>query len=351
MNSYDFNPSQRRIDDGSSRLVRKEQNSRLFCRSTSDPLGSVSGFNAKHLFGEAGTRLQASALAMFLTLAMGIDLTAQAELAASEFLSEHPEMLLSRSQSWGTLGLNTAAHDVHKPGEPLRIGTQTYTNGLGHHASGKLVVLLGAEFARFEAEVGLQPCASGSVIFRVSADGKTLFDSGVMRSGEAPKSVSVSVAGAQELVLEASDAGDGIACDMANWASARLIRSRAAREASTTAAVNIAPFAQVFTADPQRTNGATANRLQEFRADDVFLETELKANADGSYTLSPDENGMACIGLKWLGNRPLRELRLRLAERAKLSDPDAVRVQGWFGESPWQGNWWPLTGEKSSVRG
>lgn len=282
-------------------------------------------------------------------LAWLIQIAAAQEAFPPVFLSAHPERLLALSQSWGELGFDTAAHEPRKAGEALRIGTQTYTNGLGHHANGKLVLLLNAEFERFEAEVGVQPCASGSVVFRVHAEDRILFDSGVMRSGDAAKSLSVPVAGAQELVLEVADAGDGIACDMANWANARLLRSPTAGEMVAATTVNLARFAQVFSSDPSRTNGATANRLQEFRSDEVFLETELKPRAHGGYSLKPDRNGVACIGLKWSGNRPLRELRLQLADRAQLPAADTVQVQGWFGESAWQGHWLPLAGEKSTV--
>lgn len=262
-----------------------------------------------------------------------------------EYLSAHPELFLAHEQAWGQLGLDVAAHEASKTGDMLRIGSQTYTNGLGHHANGRLVVWLGGDFARFEAEVGVQPCANGSVIFRVLADGKTLFDSGTLRSSDAPKAVSVSVSGAQELVLEAGDNGDGIACDMANWANARLLRSRPAHAPTTADAVDIAPFAQVVVSDPQRTNGATADRLQEFRAEDIMLESELRPDADGSYVVKPDAGGIACPGLKWFGNRALREVRLRFADRTKMPAAEAVRIQGWFGESAWQGNWWPLAGE------
>lgn len=268
------------------------------------------------------------------------------EQPSTEFLSAHPELLLAHSQSWGELGLDHAAHEPHKPGEPLRIATQSYTNGMGHHANGKLVVLLGGEFATFEAEIGLQPCGGGgSVIFRVSADGRTLLDSGIMHANDAARSVNVSVAGVQELVLEANDASDGIACDMANWANARLTRSTAARQESAAEAVNIADSGQVVTSDANRMDGSKADRLQEFRAEDVFLETELPASSDGSYTVAPDKQGIACIGLNWFGRRPLRELRLRFTEPTQLPSPDAVKVQGWFGESVWQGNWLPLEGD------
>ena len=267
--------------------------------------------------------------------------------AEVEFLSERPELVLSHSQAWGVLGLNTAAHAPDRAGEPLRIGTQTYTNGLGHHAHGRLVVWLGGEFATFEAEVGLQPCGGGgTVIFRVLADGQTLFDSGVMRASDPARPVRVSVAGAQELVLEATDAGDGITCDMANWANARLVRAAGAPRAGFDS-VDVARFATVITSDPSRLDGARASRVEEFRAEDLFLTPELGANPDGSYTVTPNAQGLGCIGLKWLSQRPLRELRLRLAPGSVSILPKAVQVQGWFGESAWQGNWLPLDGAKS----
>jgi len=306
---------------------------------------TLSLINVPHPGRWRGTRLGS------LLLCLGLSLTGHVHGQSAptvEYLSAHPELLLAHNQSWGELGFDVAAHESHKAGEALRIGSQSFTNGLGHHADGRLVVLLGGEFARFECDVGLQPCAGGSVIFRVRADGKTLFDSGTLHSGDASKAVRVSVAGAQELVLEADDSGDGISCDMANWANARLVRSRAAREPVVTAVVDIAPCARVVTSDPQRTNGATANRLQEFRAEDILLETELRPDTDGRYLVKPDTSGVACIGLDWFGNRALRELRLRLADRQPLPAVEAVRVQGWFGESAWQGQWLPLTGETTA---
>jgi hypothetical protein len=270
-----------------------------------------------------------------------------AQTTKAEFLSEHPEMLLARSQSWGELGINVAAHELHKTGEPLHIGTQSYTNGLGHHASGKLLVLLGSEFATFEAEVGPQPCAGGgSVRFRVQADGKKLFDSGIMHTGDPAKPVCVPVVGAQELVLEADDAGDGISCDLANWANARLVRTAGSRVAGLEA-FDVARFGTVITSQANRIDGSNADRLEEYRAEDLFLNPELKANAEGIYTLTPNSQGIACIGLKWLSKRPLRELRLRLPKGTPIPLLDAVSVQGWVGESAWQGNWLALEGEKS----
>src|ERR1035438_8792821 len=140
--------------------------------------------------------------------------TAPPESASTEYLGDHPELMLSTSQAWGELGWNVAAHAPGMAGAPLQIGERTYAKGLGHHANGSVQVLLDGEYAGFDADVGLQPCGyGGSVIFRVLVDGEPRFDSGIMRAIDAPKPVHVDLSGAEELRLEANDAGDGIACD------------------------------------------------------------------------------------------------------------------------------------------
>ena len=55
---------------------------------------------------------------------------------------------------------------------------------------------------------------------------RKVFDSGVMRGRQPAKKVSVPLDGAEELLLIVTDAGDGITCDHADWADARLIGNR-----------------------------------------------------------------------------------------------------------------------------
>ncbi|HOW68241.1 MAG TPA: NPCBM/NEW2 domain-containing protein [Candidatus Paceibacterota bacterium] len=269
-----------------------------------------------------------------------------------EWLSDHPELILSQAQGWGEFGFNTAAHAPGTPGEPLRIGDQEFATGLGHHAPGKLIVVLGGEFVWFEAEVGLQPCGTaGSVIFRAWVDGTLGFDSGILRTGNPARPVRLSVKGAQELVLESADAGDGITCDMANWAAARLTRAEGISEAAVAASVDVAPFAQVIGSDPDRKQGARANRLQEFNAEDLQLETELSPAADGSFRIAVHPNTAACIGLKWFRQRALRELRLKLNTPANEDILKTTQIEAWFGESLWQGEWRSLDTTRSIVDG
>jgi hypothetical protein len=268
------------------------------------------------------------------------------EVASAEYLGDHPELILSASQGWGELGWNVAAHPSGQAGTPLQIGDKTYARGLGHHANGSINVLLDGEYAGFNAEVGLQPCGNGgSVIFRIFVDGEPRFDSGILRATNGPNPVHVELTSAQELRLEANDAGDGITCDMANWANARLTRAAGTARRETEPRVDIARFGRVVTWDPNRSDGARASRIEEFRAEDVFLESDVPVQPDGTYRLPMSSNGLACIGLQWLNRRALKELTLEFPAATAIPSTNAVQVQGWFGESAWQGGWKPLAGE------
>jgi hypothetical protein len=55
-------------------------------------------------------------------------------------------------------------------------------------------------------------------------------------------------------------------------------------------------------------------------------------------------NGEGCIGLQWLNRRNLRQLDLEWVGKTALPASNGVRVEGWFGESAWQGSWKPLEG-------
>lgn len=135
--------------------------------------------------------------------------------------------VLARSQGWGRLGIDCAAHADPANALRLRIKEREYRRGLGHHAPGEIVLDVSEGFDRFEAEVGLQWQGGetpGSVEFEVLVDGQKVFGSGVMRETDAPKTVSVPLVRGRTLTLRLGDAGDGLGYDAANWAEARLIR-------------------------------------------------------------------------------------------------------------------------------
>ncbi len=113
-------------------------------------------------------------------------------------------------------------------GQRLRIGSRSYDDGWGVHANSRLEFALDGEFASFVGDVGIDASVGlrGSAVFRVVADGKTLFSTDVMRGGQAAKSIKVDLSGSKHLVLEC-DRADGLGLsDHGNWVNAFLVRRK-----------------------------------------------------------------------------------------------------------------------------
>ena len=110
-------------------------------------------------------------------------------------------------------------------GKRLRLGGREYTQDVGTHAPSVIHLDLGGVAQRFTATVGVDDEVSeqpASLRFRVIGDGQVLFNSGIMRAGDAPKSVDVDLAGVKNLTLAVDAAGDGVNYDHADWAEARF---------------------------------------------------------------------------------------------------------------------------------
>jgi hypothetical protein len=116
-------------------------------------------------------------------------------------------------------------------GEPLAVGGERYLKGLGMHSAARLTYKLERQYKRFDAEVAIDDSAlkRGSVVFSVyvlrDAKWQPAHTSDVVRGGEAPKSVSVDVAGADAMTLVVDYADRGDELDHADWLDARLIRN------------------------------------------------------------------------------------------------------------------------------
>jgi len=124
--------------------------------------------------------------------------------------------------------LDVARHDILelKTGRsvvdtPPRIGERSFDRVLGTHAPSILRVFSPDPTARFSAWVGVDNndgAAVGTVVFVVSAEGRELYRSGVLRHGEQPVRADVEMGGARLIELGVEDGGDGVACDHADWA-------------------------------------------------------------------------------------------------------------------------------------
>jgi len=109
-------------------------------------------------------------------------------------------------------------------GTPLRLGGKQYERGVGMRPPGLFAFELAGGSRRFVATVGVDDEAKdrGSVEFKIEADGKLLWASGVLRGGGAAKPVDLDLAGVKMLKLIITDAGDGSGGDYADWADARF---------------------------------------------------------------------------------------------------------------------------------
>jgi alpha-galactosidase len=134
-------------------------------------------------------------------------------------------------QEWGD-----PHRDQTVDGHGLSIGGSKFEHGLGTHAHSVVRIALGGHGQSFAASVGVDDEVGrrGSIAFKVVGDGKTLWESGVMRGGDAAKPVSVKLEGVRMLVLRVDDADDGISFDHADWADASIVMAEGKPETIAT---------------------------------------------------------------------------------------------------------------------
>ena len=120
-------------------------------------------------------------------------------------------------QGWGTPRADRSVED-----HPLSLGGQKFERGLGTHSVGSLLVNLKGGSAKFHAVVGVddETAGRGSVEFKVYADGRQIWSSGVLKGGQQGKTADLDVSGVKMLALRVGDAGDGYGYDHADWADA-----------------------------------------------------------------------------------------------------------------------------------
>lgn len=118
-----------------------------------------------------------------------------------------------------------ARADASPLGEPLRLGGRVRDYGIGIQANSRMEVSLQRKFRRFTAQVGVDDGSGPSrqaVAFKVYGDGKLLFQSKPLASGDTPADITLDVGGIDvlELVADAGKPGDHLL--LTTWANARL---------------------------------------------------------------------------------------------------------------------------------
>lgn len=128
-------------------------------------------------------------------------------------------------QDWGSLHRRASVI-----GTPMSIAGEDFDRGIGVHANSIVRIYSPEPIERFRAVVGVDSPAleegdkvAGSVAFSLRDEtGNVLENAGLLRAGEAPKELDVSVPRLHQLVLYAEGGPDGIACDYGDWGNARV---------------------------------------------------------------------------------------------------------------------------------
>jgi alpha-galactosidase len=193
------------------------------------------------------------ALALVLSLSIFTTRIASAETVWLDDLN-----LASAKQGWGEPQKNKSVG-----GGTLTIGGKQFARGFGTHSESTLRLNLNGGAQEFSASVGVDDEVNknpaSSVEFIVLGDGKALWRSGVMHAGDPAKDCEATLTGVKSLVLEVSDAGDGINYDHADWADARF-ETGAGRPVTVAVEPPLAPVAPYILTPPApatpRINGA-----------------------------------------------------------------------------------------------
>lgn len=163
-------------------------------------------------------RRSGALLAALLCVAHGIAAGRAVGAEAKTVRLEDLDLAFMR-QGWGRPQTNRSMRL-----QPMSIAGQRFAQGVGTHAHSSLWLDLAGSSGRFQAQVGVDDAAGGtaSIQFRVTGDGRVLFQTGTMKSGDAAQSIDVDLTGIRTLLLEVLDGGNGVEFDHGDWADARF---------------------------------------------------------------------------------------------------------------------------------
>jgi hypothetical protein len=134
------------------------------------------------------------------------------------------------TNGWGPVEKDLAnGDDGTFDGDKIQIDGVVFEKGLGTHTNSSIEYHLSGSCSSFTASVGVDdaqkyaPKIGGTVVFQVFIDGTERFNSGVMKRGMSAQNLKIDLRGAERLQLVATDAGDGVAFDHADWANAQIM--------------------------------------------------------------------------------------------------------------------------------
>lgn len=213
----------------------------------------------------------------------------------------------SVNQQYGQPEMNRSAD-----GTPLQIAGNAISCGVGVHASSKITVALQKKPILFRCLIGIsdktvrytdksvsaipltdgamlfyqgekdpkqfvgvgdgsRTVQPGSVRFRVIADGKEIYNSGVVKGGEKPRLLELPIESADRLVLQADDGGDGSSGDHAVWGEACFIPLKTSGVANEGSAGKKTPDVNLTGLLPDRV-GDVISAIQQEKTDSLLRQ-------------------------------------------------------------------------------
>lgn len=122
-------------------------------------------------------------------------------------------------QDWGLPQADRSVLDT-----PLTVGGVVYGRGVGTHSISRMLFGLGGDAVSMTGAVGADDknLFAGKHRFKILGDRKVLWDSGVMRKGDAARAFDVDLSGLDKVLLLVEEAGDGIMYDHADWLEVKI---------------------------------------------------------------------------------------------------------------------------------
>lgn len=122
-------------------------------------------------------------------------------------------------QDWGYASVNKNIF-----GNPLKVNGVTYKRGVGTHSISRFLLNLGGKAESFSGLVGAddQNDYTTKMEFKMLADGREIWSSGIMQKGMPAKKFKVNLKGVHKVALLVCEGGDGIMYDHADWLEAKF---------------------------------------------------------------------------------------------------------------------------------
>lgn len=122
-------------------------------------------------------------------------------------------------QDWGSVQMNQSVVQT-----PLTVNGVVYERGLGAHSISRLFYELDGKAVSISGLAGADDnnIFAGKLQFKLIADRRELWSSGVMQRGDSVRAFDVSLKGVDKLLLLVEECGDGIMYDHADWLNVKI---------------------------------------------------------------------------------------------------------------------------------